>query len=87
MTLRGPLDPQTCLLVTSFYGGTSSHVSSTVYQDKPRTLNELKESIRQQIIQINRHLLARVEANYFRNRLQQCVDANGRHMPDIIFAI
>ena len=85
MTLRGPLDPQTCLLVTSFYGGTSSHVSSTVYQDKPRTLNELKESIRQQIIQINRHLLARVEANV-RNRLQQFFDANGRHMPDIIFA-
>ena len=85
MTLHGPLDPQTCLLVTSFYGGTSSHVSSTVYQDKPRTLNELKKSIRQQIIQINRHLLTRVEANV-RNRLQQCFDANGRHMPDIIFA-
>ena len=62
------------------------YLKSRVYQDKHRTLNELKESIRQQIIQINRHLLARVEANV-RNRLQQCFDANGRHMPDIIFAI
>ena len=61
-------------------------VTCLVLSIKPRTLNGLKESIRQQIIQINRHLLARVEANV-RNRLQQCFDANGRHMPDIIFAI
>lgn len=55
-----------------------------VYEAKPRTLNELKEAIRQEITRINRDLLERVEAN-FRKRLQQCVNENGHHMLDVIF--
>ena len=53
-------------------------------KDKPRTLDELKEAIRQQITKINRDLLERVEANFL-ERLQQCVNENGHHMPDLIF--
>jgi hypothetical protein len=44
----------------------------------------LKEAIRQQITKINRDLLERVEANFL-ERLQQFVNENGHHMPDLIF--
>ena len=60
------------------------YLKSRVYEDKPRTLDELKEAIRQQITKINRDLLERVEANFL-ERLQQCVNENGHHMPDLIF--
>lgn len=53
-----------------------------VYEGKPRTLQELKEAIRQQVNQIHRNLLERVEVN-FCERLQICVNVNGHHMPEI----
>ena len=59
-------------------------LKARVYEDKPRTLLELKESIRQHIAQIDDDLLKRVDAN-FRTRLQHCINENGHHLLDIIF--
>jgi len=41
-----------------FFGG--RYLKSRVYAHKPRTLNDLKEAIRQEIRPIDRQLLARV---------------------------
>lgn len=60
------------------------YLKSHVYEIKPRTLDELKEAIRREVSLINRDILERVEANFL-ERLQQCVNENGHHMPDIIF--
>jgi hypothetical protein len=60
------------------------YLKSRVYEVKPRTIEELKEAIRHEITVINRDLLERVFVN-FRTRLQQCIDENGHHMPDVIF--
>jgi hypothetical protein len=60
------------------------YLKSRVYERKPRTLDELKNSIRQQIVQIDRDLLERVYAN-LRTRLQKCITENGHHLQDVIF--
>ncbi|KAJ4429540.1 hypothetical protein ANN_21709 [Periplaneta americana] len=61
----------------------TAYLKAGVYEDKSRILDELKDAIRQHITQINRDLLERVHV-YFRQRLQQCVIADGHHMPDVI---
>jgi len=55
-----------------------------VYAHKPRTLNDLKEAIRQEIRPIDRQLLARVMGD-FKERLENCIREDGRHLTDIIF--
>lgn len=60
------------------------YLKATVYAHKPRNLQELKEAITAQIRAIDIDLCARVMRN-FEERLQQCIDENGRHLPDIIF--
>jgi transposase len=60
------------------------YLKSRVYENKPRTLNELKNAIRHHISQIDPLLLQRVEDSY-RLRLQQCIDENGHHLSDTIF--
>ncbi|KAJ4439273.1 hypothetical protein ANN_07393 [Periplaneta americana] len=55
-----------------------SNRTPRVYEDKPRILDELKDTVRQHITQINRDPLERIEVN-FRQRLKQCV------MSDVIF--
>lgn len=60
------------------------HLKARVYNEKPRTLEELKAAIRNQIEVINEQLLEKVERS-FRERLEMCVRFNGRHMDDIIF--
>ena len=54
------------------------------YTHKLRTLNELKEAIRQEIRPIDRQLLARVMDD-FKKRLENCIQEDGRHLTDIIF--
>ena len=49
---------------------------------KPRTLNDLKEAIRQEIRPIDRQLLARV-VDDFKERLENCIQSDGRHLTDI----
>lgn len=59
-------------------------LKSRVYESKPRTLEELKTSIRQTIDKIQPEMLERVETN-FRERLEICIRKNGHHLRDIIF--
>ena len=56
---------------------------SRVYTHKPRTLNDLKEAIRQEIRPIDRQLLAHVMDD-FKKRLQNCIQEDS-HLTDIIF--
>ena len=60
------------------------YLKSRFYTHKPRTLNDLKEAIRQKIRPIDRQLLARV-MDYFKKRLENCIQEDGRHLTDIIF--
>ena len=56
-TCRGPLALPIFQRVIFFLWG---YLKSRVYTHKPRTLNDLKEAIRQEIRPIDRQLLARV---------------------------
>jgi len=60
------------------------YLKSRVYVRKPRTLNDLKEAIRQEIRPIDRQLLALVMDD-FKKRLQNCIPDDGRHLTDIVF--
>jgi len=62
----------------------SGYLKSRVTAHKPRTLNDLKEAIRQEIRPIDRQLLNRV-MNDFKKRLENCILSDGRHLADIIF--
>ena len=55
------------------------YLKSRVYTHKCRTLNDLKEAIRQEIRPIDRQLLARVMDDF------NCIEEDGRHLIDIIF--
>ena len=55
-----------------------------VFKYRPRSLEDLKERIQQEIDFILPELTRRVMKN-FRDRLQQCVANDGRHMSDLIF--
>ena len=60
------------------------YFKSRVYTHKPRTLNDLKEAILQEIRPIDRQLLARAMAD-LKKRLENCIQEDGRHLTDIIF--
>ena len=60
------------------------YLKSRVYTHKPRTLNDLKEAVRQEIRPIDRQLLARVMDD-FKKRLENCIQEDGRYLTDIIF--
>ena len=60
------------------------YLKSRVCAHKPRTLNDLKEAIPQEIRPIDRQLLARVTDD-FKKRLENCIQEDGRHLTDIIF--
>ena len=60
------------------------YLKSRVYAHKSRTLNDLKEAIQQEIRPIDRQFLARVMED-FKERLENCIQEDGRHLTDIIF--
>lgn len=60
------------------------YLKSLVYNNRPRTLVDLKNNIRDAVANIPVQMLERVVRN-FRIRLAQCLENNGRHLPDIIF--
>ena len=60
------------------------YMKSRVYTHKPRTLNDLKEAIRQEIRPIDRQLLARVMDD-FKKELGNCIQEDGHHFSDFIF--
>lgn len=60
------------------------YLKSKVYLRRPRTIEELKENIRNEITAIPMGTLQRVMGN-LRNRLEQCVRSEGRHLSEVIF--
>jgi hypothetical protein len=62
------------------------YLKALVYQTKPRTLDELKDSIRREVEVISEEMLARVLTN-FTERLALCVEQNGSHLADVIFRV
>ena len=58
--------------------------NSKVFVRKPRTVDDLKVSIREEIATVPREMLVNVTQN-FEERLQTCVRQEGRHLSDIIF--
>lgn len=60
-------------------------LKSRVYQNNPpRTIDELKDRIRQEINNIQLQMLRNVMGS-FADRVQQCIENEGRHLSDIIF--
>jgi len=60
------------------------YLKSKVYVRKPRTVDELKVSIREEIAIVPQEMLVNVMQT-FEERLQTCVRQEGRHLFDIIF--
>jgi len=55
-----------------------------VYRRRITTIQELKEAIVDEVAAIDDDLRRCVYGN-FQTRLQQCIDVNGGHLPDVIF--
>jgi hypothetical protein len=60
------------------------YLKSKVYINRPNTLEDLRNNIEAEIGRIPVDMLVRVHEN-FRKRMQQCVDSEGRHLPDTLF--
>ena len=60
------------------------HIKSRVYKHRPRSLQNLKAAITQEINNIPIDMLRRTMEN-FRERLQYCLSIGGRHLSDVIF--
>ena len=60
------------------------YLRSKVYVRKPRTVNDLKVSIHEEIATVPQEMLVNARQN-FEERLQTCVWHEGRHLSDIIF--
>ena len=60
------------------------YLKSKVYVRKPRTVDDLKVSIREEIATVPQEILVNVMRN-FEERLQTCVRQEGRRLSDIIF--
>ena len=60
------------------------HLKEKVFKSRPNTLPQLRERIIEEVNAIPRDMCERAVRN-FKERLQQCVAANGRHLADIIF--
>jgi hypothetical protein len=57
-----------------------------VYTNRPRTIQELKLSIRQEIAAVPEDTLE-IAMHNFEEKLQMCVQQEGRHLTDIIFRL
>ena len=55
-----------------------------VFRRRIMTIQELKQAIVDEVAAIDEDLKRRVYGN-FQTRLQQCIDVNGGHLPDVIF--
>ena len=55
-----------------------------VFRRRIMTIQELKQAIVDEVAAIDEDLRRRVYSN-FQTRLQQCIDVNGDHLPDVIF--
>ena len=59
------------------------YLKSKVYVRKPRTVDNLKVSIREETASVPQEMLVNVMQN-FEKRLRTCVWQEGRHLSDII---
>ncbi|KAJ9576584.1 hypothetical protein L9F63_025521 [Diploptera punctata] len=59
------------------------HLKGTVYNNRPRTIDALKENIRTENQAINADILAKTSDNMVR-RIQACLDANGEHFQHLL---
>jgi hypothetical protein len=55
-----------------------------MYINKPRNVQELKDSIHLEIANLEEEMLGRAMEN-FKKRLQECIQKEGHHLTDIIF--
>ena len=60
------------------------YLKSKVYVRKPRTVDDLKVCVREEIATVPQEMLVNVMQN-FEERLRTCVRQEGRHLSDIIF--
>ena len=60
------------------------YLKSKVYFRKPRTVDDLKFPIREEIVTVPQEMLVNVMQN-FEERLRTCVRQEGRNLFDIIF--
>ena len=60
------------------------YLKAKVYQHHPRSIDELKTAIRQEITAISPQTTARAMES-FRDHLRLCIEENGRHLKSIIF--
>jgi len=60
------------------------HLKSKIYVRKPRTVDDVKVSIREEIATVPQEMLVNVMQK-FEERLRTCVRQEGRHLSDIIF--
>jgi len=60
------------------------YLKAKVYEQRPLTLEALKEAIRQEVAAITPEMILRVMDNY-RERLHQFINIQGRHLSDILF--
>jgi len=72
---------QIYLPAISFFG---VYHKSKVYVRKPRTVDDLKVSIREEIATVPQEMLVNVMQK-FEEKLRPCVRQEGRHLSDIIF--
>jgi len=70
------------VVVSSFF--LWGYLKSKVYVRKPRTVDDLQVSIREEIATVPQEMLVNVMQN-FEERLRACVRQEGRHFSDIIF--
>jgi len=60
------------------------YLKSKVYVRKPRTVDDLKVSIREEIATVPQEMLVNVMQK-FEERLRTCIRQEGSHLSDIIF--
>ena len=60
------------------------YLKAKVYEQRPLTLEALKEAIRQEVAAITPEMILKVMDNY-RERLHQFINIQGRHLSDVLF--
>jgi len=60
------------------------YLKAKVYEQRPQTLEALKEAIRQEVPAITPEMILKVMGKY-RERLHQCINIQGRHLSDVLF--
>jgi hypothetical protein len=60
------------------------YLKAAAFKHHPRTLDQLKEAIQEEIERISPNMLVRVMEN-FQERLHMCIGRQGHHLNDIIF--